>query len=139
MSKTDKGRRVRRNASRWSALIAEQAGSGLSHRVFCESRGLSLSSFGNAKRRIARVSLGRNAVNDFVAIPLPGPGFGLGHRAEFGLWGGVASPSREMWAPNASLTVWLYRRPTDMRKSYDGLSALAKQVLEEDPLGGGVF
>lgn len=44
-----------------------------------------------------------------------------------------------MWAPSASLTVWLYRRPTDMRKSYDGLSALAKQVLQEDPLGGALF
>jgi len=44
-----------------------------------------------------------------------------------------------MWAPRASLTVWLYRRPTDMRKSYDGLSALAKHVLEEDPLGGALF
>ena len=37
------------------------------------------------------------------------------------------------------MRVWLYRRPTDMRKSFDGLSALAKQVLDEDPLSGAVF
>jgi hypothetical protein len=35
--------------------------------------------------------------------------------------------------------VWLYRRPTDMRKSYNGLSALAKHVLNEDPLSGALF
>ena len=44
-----------------------------------------------------------------------------------------------MWSPNASLTVWLHRRPTDMRKGYDGLSALARQILEEDPLSGALF
>jgi transposase len=44
-----------------------------------------------------------------------------------------------MWLSAAPLTVWLCRHPTDMRKSYDGLSALAKNVLGEDPLGGAVF
>ena len=44
-----------------------------------------------------------------------------------------------MWPPNRSMTVWLYRRPTDMRKSFNGLSTLAKQVLEEDPLSGALF
>ncbi len=44
-----------------------------------------------------------------------------------------------MWPPNRSIAVWLYRRPTDMRKSFDGLSVLAKRVLEEDPLSGALF
>lgn len=44
-----------------------------------------------------------------------------------------------MWPPNRSMVVWLYRRPTDMRKSFDGLGVLAKQVLEEDPLSGALF
>ena len=44
-----------------------------------------------------------------------------------------------IWPPNRSVPVWLYRRPTDMRKSFDGLSALAKQVLEENPLSGALF
>lgn len=44
-----------------------------------------------------------------------------------------------MWAPNTSLTVWLYCCPTDMRKGYDGLSGLAKQAPEEDPLSGALF
>jgi transposase len=44
-----------------------------------------------------------------------------------------------MWTPNRSLRVWLYRRPTDMRKSYDGLSAMVKQVMDEDPLDGSLY
>jgi len=44
-----------------------------------------------------------------------------------------------MWPPNRSVAVWLYRRPTDMRRSFDGLSSLAKQVHKEDPLSGALF
>lgn len=39
----------------------------------------------------------------------------------------------------ANLTIWLYGQPTDMRKSYDGLSALVKTKLEESPLSGQLF
>jgi transposase len=41
--------------------------------------------------------------------------------------------------PEAHVRVWLYTRPTDMRKSYDGLSALVKHVLCEDPTSGHLF
>jgi transposase len=44
-----------------------------------------------------------------------------------------------MWAPSRNLDVFVYRHPVDMRKSFDGLSALAKHTLEEDPLGGALF
>lgn len=44
-----------------------------------------------------------------------------------------------MWGLNGRMAVWLYRRPTDMRKSFAGLSALAKNVLREDPLSGALF
>jgi len=44
-----------------------------------------------------------------------------------------------MWTPNRSVRVWLYRRATDMRKSYDGLSALVKHALNEDPLDGALY
>ena len=33
----------------------------------------------------------------------------------------------------AGTRVWLAAGVTDMRKGYDGLSALAEKVLEEDP------
>jgi len=44
-----------------------------------------------------------------------------------------------MWTPDRALSVWLYRRPTDMRKSYTGLSALVKQQLRDNPLNGALY
>lgn len=44
-----------------------------------------------------------------------------------------------MWPPLAAVRLWLYQAPTDMRKSYDGLSALVRQALSEDPLSGELF
>lgn len=44
-----------------------------------------------------------------------------------------------MWPSLASTRLWLYQAPTDMRKSYDGLSALVRQALGEDPLSGDLF
>lgn len=34
---------------------------------------------------------------------------------------------------------WLYHEPTDMRKSFDGLSGLVTSQLQRDPLSGEVF
>lgn len=44
-----------------------------------------------------------------------------------------------MFFPESQVRVWLYNRPTDMRKSYDGLIALVKNKLAEDPLSGQLF
>ena len=44
-----------------------------------------------------------------------------------------------MFFPEAQVRVWLYTQPTDMRKSYDGLSALVKSALHEDTASGHVF
>jgi transposase len=44
-----------------------------------------------------------------------------------------------MWFPEGQVRIWLYTQPTDMRKSYDGLSALVKSKLLEDPLNGQLF
>lgn len=44
-----------------------------------------------------------------------------------------------MWSPSRAVQIWLYRQPVDLRKSFDGLSALAKHQLAEDPLSGAVF
>ena len=44
-----------------------------------------------------------------------------------------------MWTPDRSMRVWLYRRPTDMRKSFDGLSALVKNAMHDDPLNGALY
>ena len=41
--------------------------------------------------------------------------------------------------PEASVSLWLYRQPTDMRKSFDGLIALVVNQLSRDPLSGDLF
>ncbi len=44
-----------------------------------------------------------------------------------------------MFFPESRLHIWLYTQPTDMRKSFDGLSAMVKTKLAEDPLSGQLF
>ena len=44
-----------------------------------------------------------------------------------------------MFFPESNLRIWLYSQPTDMRKSYNGLSALVKNQLQENPLSGQLF
>jgi transposase len=44
-----------------------------------------------------------------------------------------------MFFPDAHLRVWLYGEPVDMRKSFDGLYALARNGLKQDPLQGALF
>lgn len=44
--------RFRRTADEWQALIAEQADSGLSQTVFCQRKGIALSSFSKWKSKL---------------------------------------------------------------------------------------
>ena len=44
-----------------------------------------------------------------------------------------------MLLPSIRIRIWLYLQPTDMRKSYDGLSALVRSKLCEDPTSGQLF
>lgn len=44
-----------------------------------------------------------------------------------------------MFFPEGRVRVWLYARPTDMRKQFDGLAALARNQLHEDPMSGQAF
>jgi len=44
-----------------------------------------------------------------------------------------------MFFPESQVKIWLYAKATDMRKSFDGLSALAKNHIKEDPLSGHLF
>lgn len=38
-----------------------------------------------------------------------------------------------------AVRIWLATRPTDMRKSFDGLAEVVRQQLERDPLSGQLF
>lgn len=39
----------------------------------------------------------------------------------------------------STVRISLCRQPTDMRRSFDGLAAMVRDVLEEDPLSGHLF
>lgn len=44
-----------------------------------------------------------------------------------------------MFFPEGSIRVQVYGHPVDMRKSYDGLYALTRQAMKQDPLSGQLF
>ncbi|MEA1937088.1 MAG: IS66 family insertion sequence element accessory protein TnpB [Patescibacteria group bacterium] len=44
-----------------------------------------------------------------------------------------------MFALNDSQKFYLYSKPTDMRKSFDGLSGLVRSGLQKNPLSGEIF
>jgi len=44
-----------------------------------------------------------------------------------------------MFFPEGQIRVHLYGQPVDMRKSFDGLYALTRQQLGQDPLSGELF
>ncbi len=44
-----------------------------------------------------------------------------------------------MFRPQGNVRVWLCTTPTDMRKSYNGLSAMVKSELCDNPLSGHLY
>ncbi len=44
-----------------------------------------------------------------------------------------------MFFPEGQVRVYLYGSPCDMRKSFDGLIALSKNAMGQDPLSGHLF
>jgi transposase len=44
-----------------------------------------------------------------------------------------------MFFPEGQVRVHLYGRPVDLRRSFDGLYALTRQELDEDPMSGRLF
>lgn len=44
-----------------------------------------------------------------------------------------------MFFPEGRITVKLYGQPTDMRRSFDGLIALTRHELKDDPVSGALY
>ncbi len=44
-----------------------------------------------------------------------------------------------MIALHGDLKIWLCTQPTDMRRSFDGLSAQVKRMLKDEPQSGALF
>jgi transposase len=53
---------------------------------------------------------------------------GVGDRTFSRRWHGAAVEAGLMFFPEGQVRVWLYTEPTDMRKSFNGLSGMVKQV-----------
>ena len=49
------------------------------------------------------------------------------------------APAWLMFFPEGQVRVYLYGSPCDMRKSFNGLVALARNVMGKDPLSGHLF
>ena len=46
---------------------------------------------------------------------------------------------RKRWATGVHVPLFLYGQPVNIRLSFDGLYALAKHVMHQDPLSGNLF
>jgi transposase len=44
-----------------------------------------------------------------------------------------------MFFPEGQIRVFLYGQPTDMRRSFDGLQALTRHAMGQDPLNGSLY
>jgi len=44
-----------------------------------------------------------------------------------------------MFYPEANVRVWLCTEPTDMRRSFNGLSAMVKHIMNDNPLSGHLY
>jgi len=62
----------------------------------------------------------------------------MGCRTDLG-GGHSTAPAHALMVFPTHLAIWLYTQPVDLRKSYDGLSALVKCRLQEDPISGQLF
>jgi len=66
-----KQRYRRLSAEQWRRLVDEQQQSGLSQRAFCETHGLTVSTFNNWKRRLTMTPPEGGSEVDVVFTPLP--------------------------------------------------------------------
>jgi len=137
----------------WRELLSRFAQSIESVSVFCRREGLSANTFHRWRARLSVTSeaprvgalptkAGDASLPRFVQLgALSAPRAGA-DRMELkrDLGGGVVlHVARLMFFPEGHICVWLYGEPVDMRKSFDGLYALARNGLKLDPLNGHLF
>ena len=66
--------------------------------------------------------------------------FGCGVRVEpFGRRPGGVGEAVGMIGAHGRVPVFAYRRPADLRKGFEGLSALVREALGQDPLSGALY
>jgi transposase len=139
--------------ARWRKLIERQAASGRSVAAFCRDQSIAVQTFYWWKARLGN--------GEAQAHPRAGVGavrfIDLGAAASMGACDAASGTRGHRRAPWSSrrdyaydrealmffaeqqVRVFLYGQPVDMRRSFDGLYALARQGLQQDPLSGHLF
>ena len=108
----------RRRQVDWQKVIQQWQKSGLSVRTFCRQEGIPVTSFYHGRRRLtasASTTHRQNPQNKFVEVNL-------------------RSPSTD----SASLEI-IWSQPADMRRSFDRLALMVREIIRQDPLSGQLF
>ncbi len=135
--------RIRRNRDQWRALLERFVRSGQSREQFCRERSLSVSSFERWRRQLGKTVAPRQVIaEEPVFLELRRTRVLRAKRGRWNCsWVLACSCACAVRAerPTGLGRVWLCMQPTDMRRSFDGLSALVRQHLGEDPGSGQWF
>ncbi len=143
MAGRKKGKWSRRSQSEWRSLLARFSCSGMGVEAFCRREAISAASFyrwrsllsdgrsvdgGDPPPSDARVRRSWHAEFRIVTQAMARSQARSRRRSD------SASGAQLMFFPEGQVRVHVYGRPVDMRKSYDGLYALTRQELGQDPL-----
>ena len=144
----EKVKQRRFRAGGWRKILGRFEDSGLTAQAFCANERISTRSLrrwqlrlgadsgrgvprqGTTDEQASRIHrFGRSSIQRLTIRSTPGTRrrCDLEHRA------------RLMFFAEAQIRVHLYGQPTDMRKSYDGLQALARHAMGRDPLDGALY
>ena len=129
---------VRRSAEEWRAIVSRFERSGKTSKQFCSAEQLTPSTIALWRRRLRGQAAGSGAngavrgVGGFAAgAGGVGGGAGLGRRRGFSFAAPVAVLNF-----GGDCRIWLYTPACDMRRSFDGRSALVRTALGADPTNG---
>ena len=117
--------------------MARYEASGLSGEGFCKAEGIGKSAFWRWRRRLAK--RGRRGWQGGVRGTRGPCAVVVGRRAGPRWRRGAAGAPSAVLIPAAERRIWLCVAAADMRRSFDGLAALARNHLGEDPADGWWF
>jgi transposase len=136
----------RLSAEAMRAILARFASSGLTVTAFCRREGISASSFYRWRTELGTAAGRKEVARGPVSAAQDAAAFvdlGTLHPADAAprSWrrSAAAPGTRLMFFPEGQIRVFLYGKPADLRKSFDGLQALTRHAMEQDPLNGSLY